>query len=124
MDNGIWRNTLIFAADDAKNGANFDYQKHTGNIENLAVSLDSLGLSQKKRFIQKKIYLLDYEEDAAGQKPEAATDLLDALNQGALFTIYFGHGSLTDWASEGLLKPAYFSRISNAERYTILASFS
>lgn len=124
MDNGIWRNTLIFAADDAKNGANFDYQKHTGNIENLAVSLDSLGLAQKKRFIQKKIYLLDYEEDAAGQKPEAATDLLDALNQGALFTIYFGHGSLTDWASEGLLKPAYFSRISNAERYTILASFS
>lgn len=124
QDNGIWRNTLVFAADDSKNGAEMDYQKHTSSIENLALSLDSIGIKNHKQFIQKKIYLLDYEEDATGQKPEAATDLLDAINQGALFTIYFGHGSLSDWASEGLLKPAYFSRISNEGRYTILSSFS
>lgn len=124
QDNGVWRNTFIFSADDSKNGVEMDYQKHTGSVEHLALFVDSLGKERKKNFIQKKIYLLDYEEDATGQKPEAATDLLDAINQGALYTIYFGHGSLTDWASEGLLKPSYLSRISNEGRYTTLLSFS
>ena len=46
------------------------------------------------------------------------------MNQGALATTYFGHGSMTDWASEGLLKPSYISKLSNRGRLTILNSFS
>ena len=76
------------------------------------------------RWVQKKVYLLDYEEDAAGQKKTATEDFLNILNQGALMTVYFGHGSRTDWAAEGLLKPSYISRLSNKGRYTLLNSFS
>lgn len=124
MDNGNWRNTLIFTADDAKNGTSDDTQQHTGQAERLSNMIDSIGLSKGYRYYNTKIYLLDYEEDASGQKPEAATDLQDGINKGALFTIYFGHGSITDWASEGLLKPSYISLLSNEGLYTILASFS
>ncbi len=124
MQNGSWRNTIVFAADDAKNGVKVDMQPHTAMMENLASSLDSVAYSEKYRLYQQKIYLLDYEEDALGQKPEAASDLLNAFDRGALFTLYFGHGSITDWASEGLLKSSYISRLSNEGYYTILASFS
>ena len=86
--------------------------------------IDSLAVYRNERWNFKKVYLLDYPEDAAGQKKSAADDFVNLLNQGALFTTYFGHGSKTDWASEGLLKPSYLAKLSNKSRYTILGSFS
>ena len=41
-----------------------------------------------------------------------------------MLRVNFGHGSKTDWASEGLLKPSYLAKLSNSGRYTILGSFS
>ena len=64
------------------------------------------------------------EMEEATAWDEAADDFLNILNQGALFTTYFGHGSKTDWASEGLLKPSYLVKLTNKGRYTILGSFS
>ena len=124
MNNSKWRSTLLLAADDAKNSGNVDYTKHTVLQENLANALDTLSMLEGFRWNLKKIYLLDYKEDAAGQKKDAADNFLNIMNQGALFTTYFGHGSKTDWASEGLLKPSYLSRLSNKGLYTILSSFS
>ena len=57
-------------------------------------------------------------------KKDAVDDFINIMNQGALITAYFGHGSMTDWASEGLLKPNYVSKLSNESRLTILNSFS
>lgn len=124
FDHSSWRTNILLTADDAKNGTVLDVSKHTETQENLAKSIDSLSKSLNFRWNQKKVYLLDYEEDAAGQKRGATDDLLNILNQGALLTVYFGHGSKTDWASEGLLKPSYLSKISNTSRYTILNSYS
>lgn len=124
MDNGKWRNTILFAADDAKNSFQIDGQKHTGSIEELASMIDSISKAKHQKWYQNKIYLLDYKEDASAQKPEAASDLQNAVNRGSLFTIYFGHGNLTDWASEGLLKPSFIPKFNNDGLYTILASFS
>ena len=67
---------------------------------------------------------MDYEYDAAGQKQEATNDFLNIMSQGALMTMYFGHGSKVAWASEGLLKLSYLSKLSNKKTYTILNSFS
>ena len=111
-------------ADDAKNGNDVDYAGHTKVQEGVSVAIDSMANKNGIRWNQKKVYLLDYEEDAAGQKKNATADFLNILNQGALITAYFGHGSKTDWASEGLLKPSYIPRLSNQGRYTILNSFS
>ncbi|MBO7414537.1 MAG: hypothetical protein J6U20_12895 [Fibrobacter sp.] len=123
-DHSFWRSTLIAAADDAKNGNAVDKTKHTHGQERVAALIDSLSRQKKYRWNQKKIYLLNYKEDASGQKKDAAQQMLDALNQGALMTTYFGHASVTDWASEGLLKNSYVSRLTKTKLYTILNSFS
>ncbi|MBR4785229.1 MAG: hypothetical protein IK012_08260 [Fibrobacter sp.] len=125
FDHSEWRNTVILAADDAKNGTEIDKARHAETQEQeISQSIDKLVDELGVRWNQKKIYLLDYEADAAGQKKDATADFLNLLNQGALLAIYFGHGSKTDWASEGLLKPSYIPRLSNQGRYTILNSFS
>ncbi len=123
MNNEKWRNTILLAADDALNGT-VDRQRHTRQQENIAAMLDKNAAQSGFRFDFEKIYLLDYTADAAGQKPEAALDLINKINQGAIFSLYFGHGSITDWAAEGLLKPPYVSSLNNPERLTILGSFS
>jgi len=46
------------------------------------------------------------------------------MNQGALMTVYFGHGSEVAWASEGLLKASYVSKFNNQKLYTILNSYA
>lgn len=124
MDNGKWRSVITFSADDAKNNGGADKQPHTAYIESLASLVDSISKVQNKKWQQNKVYLLDYKENATGKKPEAASNLRDAINQGTLFTVYFGHGNLTDWASEGLLTPGDLSKYNNSHLYTILASFS
>ena len=124
MDYSDWRATMLHTADDAKNSGLEDRTKHTWYQENLVKAIDKMAVTKGERWNFKKIYLLDYAEDAAGQKKDAAEDFINVLNQGALFTTYFGHGSKTDWASEGLLKPSYLAKLSNRGRYTILGSFS
>lgn len=124
MDFSDWRSTILFSADDAWNSGHQDNSKHTVTTEDLSVTLDQASLSNGVRWNFKKVYLLDYEEDAAAQKKGAAEDFVNVLNQGALFTSYFGHGSMTDWASEGLLKISYIPRLNNKGRNTILGSFS
>ena len=124
MDFSDWRSNLLLAADDAKNSGAEDHTKHTEYQESVARFIDSMSALNDVRWNMKKIYLLDYTEDAAGQKKDAADDFINIMNQGALFTTYFGHGSKTDWASEGLLKPSYLAKLTNQGRYTILGSFS
>lgn len=124
FDHSEWRKTVLLTSDDAKNGTEVDPAGHTKMQEGVSAAIDSLANQRGMRWNQKKVYLLNYDEDAAGQKKNASADLLNFLNQGALITAYFGHGSKTDWASEGLLKPSYISRLSNRGRYTILNSYS
>lgn len=124
MDYSDWRSNLLLAADDAFNNGHADYTPHTKYQENLSGMVDSLAAKQNTRWTMKKVYLLDYEGDAAGQKKDAAEDFINILSQGALFATYFGHGSKTDWAAEGLMKPSYIAKLSNKGRYTILGSFS
>ena len=124
FDHGEWKSTLLMAADDARNGTVADDAKHTEDQEELASLIDSVSNKLGFRMNLKKVYLLDYEYDAAGQKQEATNDFLNIMSQGALMTMYFGHGSKVAWASEGLLKPAYLSKLTNEKAFTILNSFS
>ena len=124
FDHGDWRSTLLFAADDARNGTEQDDARHTESEEKIAKAIDSIAQSLGFRWNMKKVYLLDYEYDAAGQKHDAANDFMNILNQGALMTTYFGHGSKVAWASEGLLKVSYTSKLSNKKKYTVLNSFA
>ena len=124
FDHSEWKSTLLLAADDARNGTEADHTPHTLHQETLARTIDSISESLGYRWNMKKIYLLDYEYDAAGQKQDAINDFMNVLNQGALMTLYFGHGSKVAWTAEGLLKASYVSRLSNRKLYTVLNSFS
>jgi hypothetical protein len=119
MDNGIWRNTIIFNADDDAQGTNYDDIRHTRQMEETTDAVDS-----KTTMEWRKISLLQYEKDGNNKKPEAAKELLLRLNQGALFTMYYGHGNTVQWADEDLLNTSSLGNISNAGKYTILGSFS
>ena len=123
-DNSSWRNSLVITADDAWTGSSTDGIDHTTPAEDLSRTLLNASTEDSFHLDIHKIYLLDYTADAAGQKPDASNDLINRINQGSLFTVYFGHGSISDWAFEGLMKPSYISSLSNESRYTILGSFS
>jgi len=124
MDNGIWRNTIIFGADDAMQGSSYDRIEHTVDMEKTIAQVDSI--SQKLGFAinWRKISLMQYEKDGNNKKPDAARELLLRLNQGALLTFYYGHGNAVQWADEDLLNTSSLNAISNAGKYTILGSFS
>jgi hypothetical protein len=125
MDNGIWRNTILFTADDAMQGQRDDpIPAHTRQMESVARMVDSS--SQEGNFAMelRKIPLLQYEINGSGKKPEAARELLLRINQGALFTYYYGHGNTVQWADEDLLNINSINGLFNAGRYTILGSFS
>lgn len=124
FDHGEWKSTLLLAADDDRNAGSADAMDHTIYQENLANLIDTTAESQGFRMNMKKVYLLNYEADAAEQKQEAANDFLNMLNQGALMTVFYGHGSKVAWASEGLMKLSYLPKLSNEKRYTVLNSFS
>ena len=124
MDNGIWRNTIIFSADDALQGNDYDQIKHTEQMENTVAHTDSLSRKQGFAINWRKISLMQYESDGNNKKPEAARELLLRLNQGALFSFYYGHGNSVQWADEDLLNTSSLNNISNAGRYPILGSFS
>jgi len=125
MNNGIWRNTIIFSADDAMQGTVIDNIKnHTEQMERTAREIDALARSSAFAIDWRKISLLQYEIDGNNKKPEATRELLLRLNQGALFTMFYGHGNAVMWADEGLLSVSSLNNISNLGRYTILGSFS
>jgi len=124
MNNGIWRNTIIFNADDQLQGNRIDGIEHTKHMEKIALSMDTLAKSQNFALDQRKISLLQYEKDGNGKKPDATRELLLRLNQGALFTFFYGHGNFVQWADEDLLNISSLNYINNEGRYTILGSFS
>jgi len=124
MDNGVWRNTVVFSADDDMQGPNEDWLPHTRQMESTAEMVESISRAQNFATEMRKISMLQYEKDGTGKKPEASRELLLRLNQGALFTYYYGHGNAVQWADENLLNLNSLSSISNTGRYTILGSFS
>jgi len=125
MDNGFWRNTIILNADDATQLQKLDHTHHTQQMENTAELVDLLLQNQNFAIDWRKISLLQYDLEGGTKKPGAANELLLRLNQGALFTFYYGHGSAVQWADEELLKsPSSLGKIFNEKRYTILGSFS
>ncbi|MCL2207842.1 MAG: C25 family cysteine peptidase [Fibromonadales bacterium] len=125
MDNGIWRNTIIFSTDDAMQGSNIDIvANHTLDMEKTIANVDKFSRDKNFAINWRKISMLQYEKDGNNKKPDATRELLLRLNQGALFSFYYGHGNAVMWADEDLLNTSSLNNISNTGRYTILGSFS
>ncbi len=106
-DFGPWRNRLVIAADDMKQGNDTDdIFDHTEQAEKTAESIEA----QRNWLRFEKLYLIQYPLNGLGQKPEAARDFQTLLNQGTAGVLYLGHGGADVLADENLLN------VSSVER--------
>jgi len=96
---GPWRARAVVAADDLGKLDTFSPCEifHTVDADSLAESYMARALTKRK------IYLTDYEyEPDTWLKRDAQTDFRAALDEGALITLYIGHGDAQKLADEVL----------------------
>jgi len=95
---GNWQSLVLAAADDERSSKHTgDEVYHTVSMENLMN--DHLPSSMRPR----KLYLIFYDWNSMWKKPEAREAYIDAWSDGALLSIFLGHGGYDQLADEGLL---------------------
>ena len=94
---GIWRNKLLFLADDEFNGATVGEFSHS---EQLQETSDYINPS----ILIDKIFAIDYEVDEFQNKPQARDDMMQGINDGTLVWYYIGHGSFDTLGAEDYFK--------------------
>ncbi|MEI2420467.1 C25 family cysteine peptidase, partial [Arthrospira platensis SPKY2] len=55
---------------------------------------------------------------------ECRADIIDAINQGMLFTSYVGHAQADRWAVESLMDASVISQLTNADRLSIFLAMA
>jgi hypothetical protein len=123
-DMSEWRNRALFVADDDMQGDKEDAvarstPHHLSSDRTVAV-IDSLWPSMDIR----KVYLYEYEWDAARQKPAASRALLNEINNGVGYVNFFGHGADVTWTDEYILTQDMVAGMSNNGRYPVVSAFS
>ncbi len=91
-----WRNKIVFVGDDE------DGVVHMNQANDLSKLVDLRG----KDFNTQKIFLDAYQQQstASGARyPQVTDDLVQTVEDGALFVNYTGHGGETGWTSERVL---------------------
>lgn len=91
-----WRNKIVFVGDDE------DGVVHMTQANDLSKVVDEKG----KAFNNQKIYLDAYQQQATAsgaRYPQVTEDLVQAVEDGALFVNYTGHGGETGWTAERVL---------------------
>ncbi len=117
---GAWRNRLVLSADDQIQVGELDDIYHTNPLE----TYFRLYLLPRPYSVF-KVYLLGYNRNSIGKKPEATGDLINLLNDGVFFWDYVGHGGNTQMADEALFDiGADLSKLNNLGKPFIYTSFS
>ena len=95
---GNWQAHVLAAADDERSSKHTgDETYHTDSMENLVND----HLPGRLRPI--KLYEIFFDWNSQWKKPEARQAYIDAWSDGALLSIYLGHGGHDQLADEGLL---------------------
>ncbi len=120
-DFGSWRNRALIVADDDMQGKLSDgIESHYTSSEIVA---DVISLKWPSMDLR-KVYLFDYEWNAALEKPGVTRAILNEINNGVAYVNYFGHGSDDLWADEHVLTSDNISSMSNNKQYPVISSFS
>ncbi|MDI3503480.1 MAG: hypothetical protein PWP64_416 [Candidatus Cloacimonadota bacterium] len=83
---GLWRNSVVFLADDEVNGSNTNEWIHTQDMQSLSNMINPSVLNSK-------IFAAQYDSDEFHNKPKVRDALFDEINNGKLMFYYVGHGS-------------------------------
>ncbi len=95
---GDWQTVVLAAADDERTPLhNSDEVTHTRDMETLM--RENLPGVMRPR----KMYLIFYDFNDLWKKPEARADYIDMWSDGALLSLFLGHGGYDQIADEGLL---------------------
>lgn len=114
---GLWRQTVILAADDA-------YQ--WGSTDDFITQSEGIWKFETPGWVEpRKIYLSLYPtvQVTARRKPAAEQDLMQFIEQGAVITNWLGHGNPNVWAHEYLLqKDEFIPRLTNDSMLTFVTA--
>lgn len=91
-----WKNKMLFVADDGDNNT------HLTETERI---IDAV-YNQDSSFNINKVYLAAYSKESTaggGRYPDVNREIREAMNSGAFFVSYVGHGGEVGWADERIL---------------------
>lgn len=113
---GLWRNRVIFVADDGPNGSDSDGAQFSNDSERIIPYLPNWIYPQK---LYSAFY--DIEITANGRRrPDAYQAIVDQINQGALITNFIGHGNPSVWTAERIFEPgSSLALLNNTSKLTI-----
>ena len=102
---GDWRQQLLFVADNADDGGDFD-----------GASDEAISCCVPDPYQAERVYYL-----VTHQTPVAARlDIIDGINAGKLIVNYVGHAATSTWASESLFSTADIGSLANATKLPIV----
>jgi hypothetical protein len=118
---GDWKTRLVFVADDG------DWGEHQGASENVA----NKAMNKFKGYNVKKIYIDAFKEQntsGGARNPDAQSEIVRAVEQGAMIINYAGHGGEVGWAGERILNTDDIQNWTNGNRlplfFTATCEFS
>lgn len=115
---GIWRNSLVFLADDEFNGATTGEYSHSEQLQDTSNYIN-------KSILIDKIFAIDYEFDEFQNKPTARDDMMEEINEGKLIWYYIGHGSFDTLGAEDYFKGALdMGRFNNPDKLPLFVAAS
>ena len=117
-----WRNTMLFVADDDKQGPYPD-QITDGHQLNSDATADAAKACRPSLEVE-KVYEFEYPTTTSYQKPECTSALINAINNGVGYVNFFGHGSPVQWTDEDLLTMTSAAQLSNTNQYPFVSEFS
>ncbi|MDA3814596.1 MAG: C25 family cysteine peptidase [Candidatus Cloacimonetes bacterium] len=100
-----WRNKMLIVADDEHKGELLEGLTYTSGLNHTARSQDLSEALSDAVWIN-RVLGIEYEMNTNGNKPEAAQDVIDNVNEGRLIWHYIGHGN------EDLLGDEEYFRVS------------
>ncbi len=113
---GLWRNRVIFVADDGLNAGTSDGAQFSDDSERIVQSLPEWMHPIK---LYSAFYKADFSSGSM-RRPEAYQQIINQINQGALITNFIGHGNPSVWTAERIFEPASsLPLLNNTNKLTI-----
>ncbi len=114
---GLWRNSLLFVADDEFTTTSTTEIIHSEQVQTIASSM-SPGIYTDK------LFGIEYSFDSFGNKPGARDDIVAKINDGRLIWCYIGHGAYDLLGHESYFRIADIPLLTNRDKLTLFIAAS
>jgi len=123
-----WNRNVLLISDDLEGGGG-NFYRYSDTLAHGGVDYDRDGTEETlflpEPYTSTKAYL-GRTCDLENQNPatECQQDIVDAINEGALFTSYIGHAVKTSWGTEGLMNANVVEQFDNHDRLSIFLAMA